>query len=187
MKTFMQEFGTEKLRDHIRDLTAKVDAISSATSALPFRHRLNSESCRDGRMFAPVDDDSQFRERRNKYSNEWQSRADQLVEQASEFLRIAHNKVQSAETAKCAAEAELKRYHDQVEKQIAIIMRETEEQMERSACRLAAVELQLAAAERRAATAEERANKAETSVRRLESALRTQAFSKKLNLVLTAA
>ena len=183
----MQKIGTEWLRDHMRNITATTEAANSATNALTFRLPSNSRRYRSEQIFAPAHKDNEFLERRDKYFAEWQSRAERLVEQATEYLKIAHDKVQSAELAKCAAEAELKRNHDQVEKQIDVIMREMEEQKERLASRLAAAEAQVAAAERQATAAEERANKAETSVRWLESALRAQALNKKLNLVLSAA
>jgi hypothetical protein len=96
---------------------------------------------------------------------ERRSHLERLVEQAIEFLKIGHEKVQSAALAKCAAEAELNRYRDQVKGQVDIKIREIETQLEQSAS-------QLAAAEQRAIAAEGRANKAEVSVRRLESEIR---------------
>ena len=100
-------------------------------------------------------------------ASERQSHAERLVEQAIEYLKIAHEKVQSAELEKCAAEAELKRYRDEVKGQIDTKIREIEIQIERSAS-------QLAAAKQKATAAEERANKAETAVKRLEDEIRTQ-------------
>jgi hypothetical protein len=87
------------------------------------------------------------------------SHAEKLVAQA---IRIAREKIHSAETAKCAVETELNRYHDQAKRR-------------------------LTAAECRANAAEERANKAETSVRRLENELQTLRMRTRARLVLTAA
>ena len=81
-------------------------------------------------------------------------------------MKIGHEKVQSAELAKCVAEAELKRYRDEVKVQIDVKLREIEAQMQRAAS-------QLAAAEQRAIAAEARATKAETAVKRLEGELQT--------------
>lgn len=78
-----------------------------------------------------------------------------LVEQA---LNAAREKVQSAELAKCAAEAEL----DRVKSEVEIKVRQFEEQMKRTT-------FQLAAAEQRATAADQRANNAEASFRRLQA------------------
>jgi len=81
--------------------------------------------------------------------------------------------VRSAELAKCAAEAELTRYRDEVKSQIDIKICAIEEQMERAAS-------QLAAAEQRATAAEKRA-------RRLEKEMELQTLANNLNAALRAA
>jgi len=97
-------------------------------------------------------------------SIENQSGLETLVEQAIEYLKVANEKVQAAERGKCASEAELTRYRDEVKSDINIKLLELEVRMQ-------AIISQLAAAGRRATAAEERANKAEATVRRLEGEL----------------
>ena len=113
-------------------------------------------------------------------ASEHQFHLERLIEQAIEYLKIGHEKVQSAELTKCAAEAELKRYRDEVKGQVDVKMREVEVRMERAAS-------QLAAAKQKATAAEERANKAEASVRRLEIELQTRTKRRGPRLVRPAA
>ena len=82
-------------------------------------------------------------------------------------IKTAREKVEVAELAKCAAEAEL----EQVKSGFKIKIRQIEEQMERAAFRLAA-------AEQRATAAEERANKAEASLKRLQAQIVTITYWK---------
>jgi outer membrane murein-binding lipoprotein Lpp len=89
-----------------------------------------------------------------------------LVDQA---IKTAREKVEVAELAKCAAEAEL----EQVKSEVEIKIRQIEEQMERAAFRLAA-------AEHRATAAEERADKAEASLKRLQAQIITMTYWKRL-------
>ena len=96
-----------------------------------------------------------------------QSDSQTLVEQAIEYLKVAHEKVQTAELAKCAAEVELARFRNEVKSNINIKLLELEVRMQ-------AVIPQLAAAGQRATAAEERANKAEATVRRLEDELQAR-------------
>jgi hypothetical protein len=88
---------------------------------------------------------------------------------AQQTIKIACEKTQSAELAKCAAEAELER----VKGQIGTIIRQLEERMEQAA-------FQLAAAEQRAIAAEERANEAEASLTRLQAEILAKTMMKKL-------
>lgn len=96
-----------------------------------------------------------------------QSGSETLVKQAIEYLKIAHEKVQSAELGRNAAEAELGRYRDEVKNDVNTKLLEVEVRME-------AVISRLAAAEQRATAAEQRANKAEAMVRRLEDERQTK-------------
>jgi len=114
-------------------------------------------------------------EGKNKHFAE--SDAEKLIERA---IKIAREKIQSAELAKCAAEAELTRYRERVKSEIKIRLLEVE-------VRLQAGTSQLAAAGRRATAAEERANKAEATVRRLEHELQTLRMRTSARLVRTAA
>lgn len=95
-----------------------------------------------------------------------EAHAEDLAEQT---IKIACEKTQSAELAKCAAEAELER----VKAQIGTIIRQLAEQMEQA-------DFQLAATEQRATAAVERANKAEASLTRLQAEILAKAVMKKL-------
>ena len=94
-----------------------------------------------------------------------EAHADTLAQQT---IKIACEKTQSAELAKCAAEAELER----VKGQIDVIVRQLAERMEQAA-------FQLAATEQRAIAAEERANEAEASLKRLQAEILAKTMIKK--------
>ena len=102
--------------------------------------------------------------RKDNYSTE--AHGDDLARQA---IKIACEKTQSAELAKCAAEAELER----VKSQIGTVIRRLSERMEQTA-------FQLAATEQRATAAEERANEAEASLKRLQAEILAKTTMKKL-------
>jgi len=167
----MQRIGTEWLQNRIRKFIRKGREADLSANALQLDLAKNSEQIIRLRV-------NEILEGKNGYFAE--SQAECLVEQAIENLKIAHEKVESAELAKCAAEAELERYRDQVKSQIESKIRQIEEQMECTAS-------QLAAAEQRSTVAEERANKAEASVRRLQAELRTEMMRARPRLVRTAA
>jgi hypothetical protein len=102
--------------------------------------------------------------RKNDYSTE--AHADDLLQQT---IKIACEKTQSAELAKCAAEAELER----MKSQIGTIIRKLSERMEQAA-------FQIAATEQRAITAEQRAIEAEASLKRLQAEILAKTMIKKL-------
>jgi len=152
----------------MRKLIGKRGGADLSTNALLSDVARNSEQILVHRV-------NELLEGKNKHFAE--SHAEKLVERA---IKIAREKVQSAELAKCAAEAELERYRDQVKSEIDIKIRKIEEQIEHAAS-------QLAAAGWRAIAAEERANKAEATVRRLEEELQAQMMKARPRLVRTAA
>lgn len=98
---------------------------------------------------------------------EHQSYLEKLVERAIEYLTIGQEKVQAAELAKCASEAELKRYQEEVKARIDLKLQKIEAQMKREA-------FELAAAKQRAIAAEKRADKAEAALKRLENEVRPE-------------
>jgi hypothetical protein len=103
-----------------------------------------------------------------------ESHSGNLVEQT---IKIAcEKKIQSAELAKCAAEAESER----IKGQIGTIIRQLAEQKEQAAFKLAATEQRAIAAEQRATAAVERANKAEASLTRLQAEILAKAVMKRL-------
>jgi hypothetical protein len=95
---------------------------------------------------------------------------------AHQTIRIACEKTQSAELAKCAAEAEL----EQVKAQIGTMVRQLAERMEQAAFQLAATEQRAIAAEQRAMAAVTRANEAEASLTRLQAEILAKAMMKQL-------
>lgn len=96
-----------------------------------------------------------------------QSYSETLVKQAIEFLKIGHEKIQSAELAKCASEAEFQLYREEITGQIDIKLRKVEAQIKRFAS-------EVAAAQQRAIEAERRADIAEAALRRLDDGIRTE-------------
>jgi chromosome segregation ATPase len=94
------------------------------------------------------------------------------------MLEIAEARVRSAESARLAAEAEIKEFSDRVEKELSIKLQEVEEAMEQTASRIAATEAQLSTAEQRARTADMRADEAENTLKRIEEAIRIQILEK---------
>jgi hypothetical protein len=142
--------GRGWLRDRMRKSIGKSAGANSFTNALLSDLAKNSEQILVHRV-------NEILKGKNKHFAA--SDAEKIVAQA---IRIAREKIRSAEMAKCAGETELNRYRDQAKRR-------------------------LAAAEWRANAAEERANKAETSVRRLENELQTLRMRTRARLVLTAA
>jgi hypothetical protein len=151
----MQQIGKDWLRDGLRKFIGKNNKANLSTNGLLLDLAKNSEQILALRV-------NELFDGKNVHFAESQAKC--VVEQAIEYSKIAQEKVESAEIAKCAAEAELERYRDQVKSEIDIKIREIEKQMKQAA-------LRLAAAEQWATAAEERANKAETEVRRLEDEL----------------
>src|SRR5262249_2340523 len=95
---------------------------------------------------------------------------------ARQTIKIACEKTQSAELAKCAADAEVERLTGQVRS----IICELSERMEKAASQLAATDQRAIAAEQRAIAAVERANEAEKSLKRLQAEVLAKAMMKKL-------
>jgi|SRR5215831_3357968 len=95
---------------------------------------------------------------------------------ARQTIKIACEKTQSAELAKCTAEAELER----VKGQFRTIVRQLAERMEQAAFQLAATEQRAIAAEQTAIAAVERANEAEASLKRLQAEVLAKTMMKKL-------
>ncbi len=89
------------------------------------------------------------------------------MKRAIELLRIGHEKVQTAELAKCASETELKRYRDAVKCEVDIKLQEVEARMKRNAS-------ELLAAKQKATAAEKRAISAEALVLRLQNELKIE-------------
>src|SRR5262245_52012413 len=95
---------------------------------------------------------------------------------AQQTIKIACEKTQSAELAKCAAEAELER----TKGQIGAMMHRLADRMEQEAHKLAAAEQRAITAEQRAIAAVKRANEAEATLARLRAEILAKAMMKKL-------
>jgi hypothetical protein len=148
MEKFM--IGRGWLRDRMRKCIGKSAGANSFTNALLSDLAKHSEQIL-------VDRVNEILKGKNEHFAA--SHAGKIVAQA---IRIAREKIYSAEMAKCAAETELNQYRDQAKRRVA-------------------------AAEWRASAAEERANKAEISVKRLDDELQTLRMRTRARLVLTAA
>jgi hypothetical protein len=158
----------ECLRDRLRKLVGKSSAADLSTNALLSDLAKASDQILAHRI-------NELLGGKNKHFAE--SQAEKLVEQA---IKVAGEKIESAELAKCAAEAELTRYRDEVKSRIDTKILEIELQIQQAASKLTA-------AESRAIAAEERANKAEAKVRRLEDELQAQITRTRARLVRNAA
>lgn len=115
----------------------------------------------------------------DNYAAERHARAERLAQQAIEKLKIAHNRVRSAELGRLAAEAEMKKLGEKVEKELSTRLQDVERVLEQAASRMEAAEIQLSAAEQRARTAEMRAEEAESALKRIEEAVRTRILEKR--------
>jgi hypothetical protein len=94
-------------------------------------------------------------------------RAMKFAQKAIEGLRIANDRFRSAESGRCAVEAENRELTDRVE-MVSAKLQEAKNTMEKMATRMVATQARLSAAEQRACAAEARANKAENTIRRID-------------------
>jgi exonuclease VII large subunit len=174
----MQKSQTNWLRGHMRDHIANHSALDSAENILDFRRPPYFAKNPGAAALDLVYQAAELIGDVDNYAAERQARAEKLAQQAIEKLKIAHDRVQSAESGRRAAEAEIKEFSDRVEKVLSVRLQEVEQAMEQTASRIAATEAQLSAAEQRAITAEVRATEAETALKRIEEAIRTRILAK---------
>ena len=167
------------LREHMRDYIANSSVAESANNILSFKH----QSAKNPGA-AALDLVYQAAELIGEVDNcaaERQARAETLAEQAIEKLKIADDRVRSANSARLAAEAEVKQFSDRVEKEVSIKIQEIEKAIEQMAFGIAASEARLSAAEQRARNAEIRADEAENALKRIEEAIRTRILQKRFS------
>jgi chromosome segregation ATPase len=174
----MQKSQTNWLRDHMRDHIANHSALDSPENVLSFQSSPNSKMNPGAAALDVVYQAAELIRDVDNYAAERHARAETLARQAIEKLKIAHDCVQSAESRRLAAEAEIKEFSDRVGKELSVKLQKIEEAMEQTASRIAATEAQLSAAEQRARTAEMRANDAENALKRIEEAIRSQILAK---------
>ena len=174
----MRESHTNWLREHMRDHIANHSALDSAENVLSFQSSPNSKMNPGAAALDIVYQAAELIRDVDNYAAERHARAETLARQAIEKLKIAHDCVQSAESRRLAAEAEIQEFSDRVGKELSVKLQKVEEAMEQTASRIAATEAQLSAAEQRARTAEIRANDAENALKRIEEAIRSRILAK---------
>ena len=174
----MQESHTHWLRGHMRDHVANSSMVDSADNILNFQRPPYSAKNPGAAALDLVYQAAELIGDVDNYAAERQARAENLAKQAIEKLKIADDRVRSAESGRRAAEAEIKEFSDRVEKELSVKLQKVEEAMEQTASRIAATEAQLSAAEQRARTAEIRANEAENALKRIEEAIRSRILAK---------
>ena len=174
----MEESHADWLQENMRDHIANSSALESPENVLSFRCPPNSETDPGAAALNLVYQAAEHIRDVDDCPAERQDRAETLAKQAIEMLEIAEARVRSAESARLAAEAEIKEFSDRVEKELSIKLQEVEEAMEQTASRIAATEAQLSTAEQRARTADMRADEAENTLKRIEEAIRIQILEK---------
>ena len=105
-------------------------------------------------------------------------RAESLVKEAIEKLKLAQDRVESAEEERQKTLAEVKAFSDRLEEALSNRLQEIDTVLEQANSRVAAAELQLAAAEERVRTTELRAIEAENALRRMEAEFRMRIIEK---------
>ena len=105
-------------------------------------------------------------------------RAESLVKEAIEKLKLAQDRVESAEAERQKTLAEVKAFSDRLEEALSNRLQEIDAVLEQANSRLATAERQLAAAEERVKTTELRAIEAENALRRMEAEFRLRIIEK---------
>jgi len=151
-----------KLRDYIQSQVSEGDravaenVVNFKRPALPAK---TSEKKPGAVALALVNQAAERIKTLDDYATERLARAEALVEQAIEQLKISHVKVQSADQLK--AECEIK-------------IQDAEKRLEQLSSQIAAIETELSATKRRANAAEARAHEAEKALKHIEDALRAR-------------
>ena len=105
-------------------------------------------------------------------------RAESLVKEAIEKLKLAQDRVESAEAERQKTLAEVKAFGDRIEKALSNRLQEIDTVLEQANSRVASAERQLAAAEECLRTTELRAIEAENALRRMEAEFRMRIIEK---------
>jgi hypothetical protein len=176
----MDDSNIEWLREHMREHMANANVSDSTDNILIFERSPYSAKNPGATALDLVYQAAELIGDVDNYAPERQARAEALAGQAIEKLKIADDRVRSAESAQRTAEAESKELSDRMEKEFSAKVQEITETMEQTISRMAATEAQLAAAEQRAKAAELRANEAENALKRIEEAIRTQILDNRL-------
>src|SRR5450759_4303626 len=174
----MGDSNVDWLREHMREHMANANVSDSAENVLSFPRPPYSAKNPGAAALDLVYQAAELIGDVDNYAAERQARAENLAKQAIEKLKIADDRVRSAESGRRAAEAEIKEFSDRVEKELSVKLQKVEEAMEQTASRIADTDAQLSAAEQRARTAEMRANDAENALKRIEEAIRSRILDK---------
>jgi chromosome segregation ATPase len=166
----MEKSQADWLREYMRDRIANYNAVDSAEGILDSRRPPYSAKNPGAAALDLVYQAVEIIGDVDNYAAEREARAEKLAKQAIEEMKIADDRVRSAESVRLTAEAEIKELSDRLQ--------EAEKVIEQTAFRMAATEAQLSAAEQRAGTAELRANEAEDALKRIEEAIRTRILEK---------
>jgi exonuclease VII large subunit len=168
------------LREHMRDHVANSSAVDPAQNVLNLLRPSDSAKNPGAAALDLVYQAAELIEDVDSYAAERQACAETIAKQAIDKLNIAHDRVRSAESARLAAEAEIKDFSDQIKMKLTAKLQEIEQEMEQTASRIAAAEAQVTDAEQRANIAEMRATEAENALRRIEEVIRAQILDKRL-------
>jgi len=172
MVTKLPDWLREHMRDHIANFPAHDIEEDKTESAHPHSAKNSGSAILDlisqaAELIGDVD----------RYATERESRAESLAEKAIDELKVAYERVRSADAARRVAEAEVKEITDRLEK-VEIRLQQATKLIERMASLVAATEARLATAEQQATTAEARANEAQDVLRDVEEAIRSRILGK---------
>lgn len=154
-----------RLREYVRNQVLEDYEVDVAENVLSFRRPppRAAERFTENVGAAAIELINRAAERIDVYASERQVHAEALVEQAIEQLKIAHEKVRSA---------------DKMKTECISKVQDADRLLERASSRIAAIEAKLSAAEQRAKAAEVRASAAEDALGQIEEALRTRILGK---------
>lgn len=176
----MEESQTNWLRERMREFVTNSNTTNSGDNVLNFRHQTSSAKNPGAAALDLVYQAAELIGDVENFAAEREAHAESLANQAIEKLKIAEERVRSADSARRAAEADITVFKEKVEKEFNVKLQEIESAMEQAASRIAATEAQLIAAEQQANTAELRATEAENALKRIEAAIQTQILSKRV-------
>ena len=176
----MDESHTNWLRERMREFVTNSNAVNSGDNILNFRQQTSSAKNPGAAALDLVYQAAELIGDVENFAAEREAHAESLAKQAIEKLKIAEERVRSADSARRAAEADIIVFKERVEKELNVKLQEIENAMEQAASRLAATEAQLTAAEQQANAAELRATEAENALTRIEAAIQNQILSKRI-------
>lgn len=176
----MNESQTDWLPEPMQENIFIDVALDAAENVVSFRQRPNPLQIPGSIALDLIHRAAELFEEVNDHASERLARAEQLAKEAIEDLKIAHDRVQSAESGRLAAESEFRELKGRIDEELCVRLQAIEKIMERAASRVATTNAQLSAVEQRARSAEARATEAENALKRIEEAIQTQILGKRL-------